>query len=204
MKVSDEEFKVLRDAANNIYNRGYKACNVNATKFAQKRYEKGLEDIWNCARKIHNMNYQELNEVFPESPHDKIFNNYSAREAMQKVKEYEELQKQTEKHCDDCKYRNHIMACSERACFAHDKWESNQKQDEKCEKCTKGISAECVVDGCEFEAEQSEKNCKNCGQPRDYKNRCIPFSEGKCIEAPTMWISKQTDATDSGDGGVNN
>ena len=38
-----------------------------------------------------------------------------------------------------------------------------------------------------------EKNCQNCGQPVDSKGRCIPYSEGKCVEIHELWIPKEKD-----------
>lgn len=32
-----------------------------------------------------------------------------------------------------------------------------------------------------------EKSCATCGQPRDYKGRCILFKEGKCVDIHEEW-----------------
>lgn len=71
----------LHDFAELIYKQGFKAGE-----------EKGLKDAWECARQIHGMHCQKLSEVFPYSTHDNIFIDYSAKEAMQKIKEYEKKQ----------------------------------------------------------------------------------------------------------------
>lgn len=166
-----EEFeKRLHESALQIYTEGY---------------EEGLEDAWECARKIilrtdkGGIDAKDLFKIFDIRSASGILESVSINEAMQKIKEYER-QKQK---CEDCFTEK----------LTEEKWASAKD----CKKCTKKISAECVVDGCEFEPKQDEKNCRNCGQPRDYKNRCIPFIEGKCIVSPTRWIPKQTDATDS-------
>lgn len=39
---------------------------------------------------------------------------------------------------------------------------------------------------------QTDKDCYNCGQPRDYKGRCIPYKEGNCNRY-SEWMPKQTD-----------
>lgn len=39
---------------------------------------------------------------------------------------------------------------------------------------------------------QTDKDCYNCGQPRDYKGRCIPYKEGNCNKY-SEWMPKQTD-----------
>lgn len=38
---------------------------------------------------------------------------------------------------------------------------------------------------------KQERYCYNCGQPRDYKNSCIPYKEGKCDKSHKAWIPKQ-------------
>lgn len=171
INYKDELLKAFYEICEKAKREGYENGEANGIDkmngMVKEAYQHGLEDAWECAGKIHNMYYQKLNEVFPDCTHDKIFIDYSAQGAIQKIKEYEQ-----------------------------------QKQDEKCEKCTKEISAECVIDGCEFEPKQGEKNCRNCGQPRDYKGRCIPFIEGKCIKVRTGWIPKQTDDTDIDDGSI--
>ena len=39
---------------------------------------------------------------------------------------------------------------------------------------------------------QTEKYCYTCGQPRDYKGRCIPYKEGNCNRY-SEWMPKQAD-----------
>ncbi len=38
--------------------------------------------------------------------------------------------------------------------------------------------------------DENKKCCANCGQPRDFLDRCIPFKEGKCEEGHSAWIPK--------------
>lgn len=59
----------------------------------QEAYNNGLNDAWECANKIYDFSGKELSEVFPESQ-EIPFDSYSASEAIARIKEYEEQQKQ--------------------------------------------------------------------------------------------------------------
>jgi hypothetical protein len=85
------------------YDKGYKSGlkdgNINDGTFAAKvkeAYDNGLNDAWECAKKIvtdTGLNYEELGEIFGYTSMDTIFGNFSASEAVTKVKEYEDEQK---------------------------------------------------------------------------------------------------------------
>lgn len=55
----------------------------------------------------------------------------------------------------------------------------------------KNLPVDEVLSKIDGEKEQSEKCCATCGQPRDYKNSCIPYKEGKCDKSHKAWIPKQ-------------
>lgn len=68
-------------------------------------YDKGLEDAWECARKINNMTMEECEEVFGEYRYfGTVVENYTAAEVIEKLKEHEA--KHTDKGCDSCKYED--------------------------------------------------------------------------------------------------
>lgn len=101
---------------------------------------------------------------------------------------------------DERKVDCEVTACYN--CVNHNacdyEYEEQQKQYEKCEKCTKEISAECVVDGCEFETKQGEKNCRNCGNlywgeilDKFIKNYNHAFCN-EHIRKPKSWALYQT------------
>jgi hypothetical protein len=173
----------MQDAYEQGYETGHKDGEARGidkmNNLSKEAYAKGLEDAWECARKVMlscgegGYDAGTIADIFGMSYHD-VLKECKPNKVIELFKQYEEQQKQDDK----------------------------RELSAKCEKCTKEISAECVVDGCEFEPKQDEKNCSNCGQPRDYKNRCIPFCEGKCVEVPTAWIPKQTDATDINVGSI--
>lgn len=63
-----------------------------------KTYEDGLNEAWEVARKIIDMNPIELGELIgiDTAFESDIINKYSASEAITKIKKYEEKQKQTD------------------------------------------------------------------------------------------------------------
>lgn len=78
---------------------GIKDGNINTHTFkkkVQEAYNNGLNDAWECAKKIYGFSCKELSEVLPESK-EIPFCSYSASEAIAKIKEYEEQQKQDTK-----------------------------------------------------------------------------------------------------------
>ena len=116
--------KAIKDAMNSIenrirhvYNQGYND-GVNYGIEIGRDFEKsgaygcGLEDAWECARRVYDMTFEERDIIFSTHDTGAILHPYSASEAMAKIKEYEE--KQTEqtrksgmtldeaiKHCEE-------------------------------------------------------------------------------------------------------
>ena len=100
--------------SSSVYQRGYKNGiadgNINDGTFAKKieeAYKNGLNDAWGCARKIM---LNKVNGGLPTEEHSKIFGyvatfevlkNYTASEAIAKIKEYEEKDKHK---CKECKW----------------------------------------------------------------------------------------------------
>lgn len=77
-----------------------------AQEARKEGYEEGLNNAWECAKKLRHMDYSMLYKVFDGDNvviHgiqmkglEAVFEKYSASEAMAKIKEYEEKQKQTD------------------------------------------------------------------------------------------------------------
>lgn len=101
--VEEQISGILRNAQENIkdaYDKGYKSGlkdgNINDETFAAKikeAYNNGLNDAWECAKDIATdtgLNYKELEEIFGYTAMNTIFGNFSASEAITKIKEYEE------------------------------------------------------------------------------------------------------------------
>jgi ribulose kinase len=93
-------------------------------------YEAGLEDAWECARKILKSECSTMKYIFHTAYYPEIILNNSPTEAIAKIKEYEEQEKQTEektdKSCESCsfadlqKYEFPCSACSASHTF---RWE---------------------------------------------------------------------------------
>ena len=83
-----------------------------AQEARKEGYEEGLNNAWECAKKLRHMDYSMLYKVFDgdnvvihgiqTKGLEAVFEKYSASEAMAKIKEYEEKQKQTQKRCSNC------------------------------------------------------------------------------------------------------
>ena len=56
-------------------------------------YMRGLNDAWECAKKIYDMEPEEYLAIFGKDPNSKYLVDLNAAEAVQKLKEYEEKQK---------------------------------------------------------------------------------------------------------------
>lgn len=56
-------------------------------------YSKGLNDVWECAKKIYALSFSETEEIYGEENADsllKILRNFAPQEAIEKLKEWEE------------------------------------------------------------------------------------------------------------------
>ena len=94
----NEHYGSLQDEA---YQRGYKDCETRYCSFdacpnRQAEYQRGLDDAWEAARKIvcdESFDASTLMHIFNRrSSFDSIFGNFSASEAVAKLKAYEEKQ----------------------------------------------------------------------------------------------------------------
>lgn len=89
----------IRNAYDKGYKQGFKEGSYNKEFFCNLNYEhgtnKGLDDAWECARKIA-LRKDEARNAFHDIAPVKVFEEYSASEAIAKIKEYEEKQKQAD------------------------------------------------------------------------------------------------------------
>lgn len=128
----------IRNAYDRGYKQGFKDGNYNKEFFCNLNFEhgtnKGLDDAWELLRKLRHPSYEdtysddEKRDIFGYVSADSILTNLSASEAIKKVKEYEEKQKQDEKNCDECawkytayddydEWKKHCFKCINRSCF---------------------------------------------------------------------------------------
>lgn len=97
--------KAIKDAMNSIenrishvYNQGYEDGLKDGKASVQiddsTAYECGLNDAWECVKKIFDMDGDTAKELFGDFLVDHISRQFTASEAIAKIKEYEEKQKQ--------------------------------------------------------------------------------------------------------------
>lgn len=124
----------VKDVYNQGYSDGLADGNINIGIFADRireAYNNGLEDAWECARKLlfdSSLPRDILTELGADS-FCGVIQKCSASEAIEKIKEYEEQKKQSEKSCDNCRfadltaYEFPCSACSESHTL---KWQGNE------------------------------------------------------------------------------
>lgn len=102
--------KMYKAGYNDGFNMGYE----DGLKY-DKRYEAGLNEAWECARKIGKVNWITLEQMGFENkdkeknPSWDVVMEYSASEAIARIKEYEE--KQEEKQTDKIKVGDEVVYC---------------------------------------------------------------------------------------------
>lgn len=88
--------EVCKAARKEGYNAGLEDGKISDGTFDEKikeAYENGLNVAWECASKIFSMPVHDANEIFPECQAN-ICEDVSALEAIERIKEYEEKQKE--------------------------------------------------------------------------------------------------------------
>ncbi|MBP5281069.1 MAG: hypothetical protein J6Z22_01070, partial [Lachnospiraceae bacterium] len=84
----------LDEGYNNGYSQGLKdGCHKSDTE----EYQQGLDDAWECAKKISLMSPDEIEKVFPGAAKNNRYNlGYSGTEAIEKLKAYEQKKAESE------------------------------------------------------------------------------------------------------------
>ena len=96
MNSAKDDIKAQLDKA---YKNGYedgKKTSYNCAGNIEAEYARGLNDAWECVKKIFRMNISERDAIFAEFGKStrSVIMDMSASEVMSKIKEYEEQQKQ--------------------------------------------------------------------------------------------------------------
>ena len=158
-----KEIEACEEIKNEAYQRGsedaWKRIVDVRSKDIECGYNRGLNDAWECARKILDMGDKETELIFGMKFFDgeKLpIDVFSAQEAMQKIKDYERRQKWAEqakrgkehrdeiekmlegklaKKCDNCEYKG-LGGCTRQAkgysdlCINFSKYKSKQNEDD--------------------------------------------------------------------------
>lgn len=94
--------KALNNELEEAYHKGFEAGSHEATTL---EYQQGLDEAWECAKRIALVKTDkdcpyftvtELEKIFGCSTYQSVFDTYSASEAIEKIKVYEERQKSDE------------------------------------------------------------------------------------------------------------
>ncbi len=92
MSISGDELQRIVDSFEEPSDIEIMSGSEYAARLAiQQAYEKGLKEAWECARKINELDNIEdaLFNTFHEEQVGNVYDNYSASEAIAKIKEYE-------------------------------------------------------------------------------------------------------------------
>lgn len=107
--MKEELEKRLHNIAELLYEQGFDDGKEKGIEITQKKqirfmYEQGLNDTWECIRKFRNLSEKERERIFDTIWLQDILCHFKPLEFVQKIKEYEERQKQDEKSCINCLY----------------------------------------------------------------------------------------------------
>lgn len=131
--------QIIEEIKNEAYQRGsedaWKRIVDVRSKDIECGYNRGLNDAWECARKIAEMKWEDCEKLFELAQLQNIIFDFTAQEAMQKIKDYERKQKWAEqakrgkehrdeiektiegklaKQCDNCEYKG-LGGCTRHA-----------------------------------------------------------------------------------------
>lgn len=83
--IRDEVMNGIENRVRQAYNAGYKV-GANDSDRLSSPYHKGLEEAWECAKKIYNMSAEKIIAIFGSCSN---WVDFTAEEAIKKIKEYE-------------------------------------------------------------------------------------------------------------------
>lgn len=134
-----KEIEACEEIKNEAYQHGsedaWKRIVDVRSKDIECGYNRGLNDAWECGRRITNETSVVLSKIFGEVDVSAVFQLYTPQEAMQKIKDYERRQKWAEqskrgkehrdeigkmlegklaKQCDNCEYKG-LGGCTRQA-----------------------------------------------------------------------------------------
>lgn len=154
-KAIKDAMSSIENRISHVYNQWYEDGLKDGKESVQidetEAYKAGLDDAWECARKIINdaadTNIM-LEEVFGYTTVYYIFNNFSASLAIDKIKEYEEKQK---RKCDTCQYGGHTLQDLKKCvyCDGRNGWTPKMTLDEAIKHCEEVADSKCDECGAE-------------------------------------------------------
>jgi hypothetical protein len=157
MKFQEIKNKI-HELVENAYEMGYEDGLKDGKESVQiddsVAYERGLNDAWECARKMilsdedGGIAHIDIQKIFGMSYYS-VMLNYSASEAIAKIKEYENKQKRA---CDTCQYLhggfNSLKECAN--CYNNSGWTPKKMTlDEAIKHCEEVADSKCDECGAE-------------------------------------------------------
>ena len=107
-----KEIEACEEIKNEAYQRGnedaWKRIVDVRSKDIECGYNRGLNDAWECGRRITNETSVVLSKIFGEVDVSAVFQLYTPQEAMQKIKDYERRQKWAEQSKRGKEHRDEI------------------------------------------------------------------------------------------------
>ena len=209
--IKDLEKKIL-EVADLIYNTGYTAGSAEngpigydkGYKYGNKiGYDQGLNDAWECARKIYqDLSMDECIEIFE----GKSWFQYTVSEVIARINEYEKrdtCNRCIHNKCNTCVHKNEDNICC--GCVDDSEYEEEHEHTEKrCIECRhhSDTHGHCLfkIDGgrCvnrdHWEPKQPEKRCEDCKNffTAGYSTVCL-IKKAACCVNKDKWVSKQTE-----------
>lgn len=120
--IRDEVMNGIENRVRQAYNAGYKV-GANDSDRLSSPYHKGLEEAWKCAKKIYNMSAEKIIAIFGSCSN---WVDFTAEEAIKKIKEYEEKQSWQNKCCETCHFEDvhpkHNQAPCDVCNVFHNRW----------------------------------------------------------------------------------
>ena len=116
-ELKEEIVRKIDTAYSKGYGAGYKdrSIEIEFDEDVQKAYQKGLNDAWECARKVHlsidedGLSIEVLQRLFGTVGPVNVLRNFSASEAVAKIKEYEDKKNHTK--CEKCGNWDNVANC---------------------------------------------------------------------------------------------
>lgn len=114
--IKKKEMSSIENRIRHIYNVGYEDCLKDQQKVKDEAYKQGLEDAFECCKRIIKLSPDMQEDIFNMSGDHFIFDAYSADEAIDIIKRYDDKHNCIERCCKNCKHSENGMVGSTERC----------------------------------------------------------------------------------------
>lgn len=116
--IKKNEMSSIENRIRHIYNVGYEDCLKDQQKVKDEAYKQGLEDAFECCKRIIKLSPDMQEDIFNMSGDHFIFDAYSADEAIDIIKRYDDKHNCIERCCKNCKHSENGMVGNSKRCEA--------------------------------------------------------------------------------------